>query len=110
MPSEIIFPTTRRYNASFTYFVQATDGGPIKIGRTNDVEKRLRSLQANCPAKLRWLGWMSGSMERHLHERFAAHRLHGEWFAPAEGLIEFIEKYANGSDGRPAATQYRVQK
>jgi len=77
-----------------TYFVQAETGGPIKIGKATTIANRLSTLQTGCPEKLLCLGTISGDVEKELHARFATHRLHGEWFAPAPVLLEYIEKHA----------------
>lgn len=74
------------------YFVQA-ENGLIKIGVSNDPRARLRSLQTGSPVDLTLLGAAPGrgrEMEAELHERFAAHRVRGEWFQPAPELIAYI--------------------
>jgi hypothetical protein len=75
------------------YFIQAEDGGPIKIGLAGDPTKRLSELQRTSPQRLRILATEPGSAshERELHERFAEHRLHGEWFAPCPELLALID-------------------
>lgn len=75
------------------YFIQAVNGGPIKIGIAVDVESRLETFQCGSPVPLRIVGVIRGagiSTEQRLHRRFAAHRLHGEWFEPAAALLDFI--------------------
>jgi hypothetical protein len=44
------------------------------------------------PVRLRLLGVMKGDHEEHCHSRLGAFRLHGEWFAPAETVLEFIRE------------------
>src|ERR1017187_677078 len=39
-------------STSFVYFAQPVDGGPIKIGVTNDLRLRLSGLQTGSPVKL----------------------------------------------------------
>lgn len=67
---------------TFLYFVQAENGGPIKIGLALDPEKRLAQLQTGHPERLVLceVVWVTRSFERRLHTLFAAYRLHGEWF------------------------------
>lgn len=75
------------------YFVQAFSGGPIKIGRTSNVKKRLQTLQVSCPIALRLLHVIPGvdaSLEQKLHKRFGAYRLHGEWFDNTSELMGYI--------------------
>lgn len=63
------------------YFIGADDG-PIKIGFSANPKVRLRSLQLASPFPLRLLAVVKDEshLEREYHKRFAAHRLHGEWF------------------------------
>ena len=70
------------------YFIQQSDGGPIKIGTAKDPEQRLAALQTGNPQELRLLGSVLGSraVELGLHELFRAYRLNGEWFA-WDGLV-----------------------
>jgi hypothetical protein len=83
-----------RRGSAFVYFFQAETGGPIKIGLSGNPNNRLASVQTGHPTKLRMLSVVEGGSktERELHSRFAHLRLEGEWFAPAEELIEFIRR------------------
>lgn len=63
-----------------TYFIQAVDGGPIKIGVSVDPRKRLKSLQTSSHQELRIIGTLKGNREPELHEKFSELRLKGEWF------------------------------
>jgi len=64
------------------YFI-GSELGPIKIGCALDPVTRLASVQTGNPIKLAILATSSGGYgrERAYHRQFAAHRLHGEWFA-----------------------------
>lgn len=79
------------------YFIGAL-GGPIKIGYGYDPQARLGELQVGNHQQLHLLATASGGRaeEMKLHQRFAAHRLRGEWFAPAPELLQFVWKLANG--------------
>lgn len=76
------------------YFFQAEGVGHIKIGFTDgtDASFRLADLQTGSPVPLRLLGTMPGTAddEKNLHRRFAAHRVHGEWFLPVPDLLALI--------------------
>src|SRR5687767_8824716 len=80
------------------YFVQCgTERGPIKIGLSVSPAVRLFELQAGCPYPLRLLVEINGSFadEAALHRRFAADRIHGEWFRCSDDLwsaIEFLKQ------------------
>lgn len=76
------------------YFMQAVDGGPIKIGLSGDPASRLRAVQTTSPVELELLAEIPGSveMERKFHDWFAPGRLHGEWFSEeTPALAELIE-------------------
>lgn len=76
----------------FVYFFQARSGGAVKIGSTSNVRRRLGEVQTGHQEELRILGVCRGGtrFEMELHERFAAYRLHGEWFAPTRELLRLI--------------------
>lgn len=67
---------------TYVYFLQAFDGGPIKIGRSRTPEARLRAIQGNSPVPLDLICKIPGDevVEQTLHRVFASGRLHGEWF------------------------------
>ncbi len=71
------------------YFIQRGDDGPVKIGLSKDAGRRLKGLQTNHDAQLHIRRVFVGGAaeERALHERFAALRLKGEWFRPAEEIL-----------------------
>jgi hypothetical protein len=77
--------------ASGVYLVQARDeSGPIKIGFSSNIANRVKLLQTNNGYPLRVLRWFAAggkALEQRLHGRFAAHRLHCEWFAPAPEIL-----------------------
>lgn len=76
----------------WVYFIQEGDSGPVKIGFSRDVARRLGELQRQAKAPLRLLVSFEGTRrdEAALHTRFADHRLFGEWFHPAAELLEHV--------------------
>ena len=87
LPEDVLYTTS----VSYTYFLQAGTAGPIKIGSTRNLPVRLRTLFAMSPVSLRLLGVIEGGeAEESCHCRFGAFRVHGEWFAPAQVLLDFI--------------------
>jgi hypothetical protein len=76
------------------YFIQAGDGGPIKIGISDNVPLRLNTLQTAHHETLRLLSRIPGgeSDEAALHEQFAALRIRGEWFRPGAELLAHIAR------------------
>jgi hypothetical protein len=82
------------------YFIQGTDGGPVKIGYSANVDDRLRQLEVHYGQPLALLATMPGGpdVEAEIHERFRHLRLKGksnlgrriEQFRPAADLMAFI--------------------
>jgi hypothetical protein len=68
--------------ATATIYFLGPDDGPIKIGFASRVEVRLRGLRLANAFPLQLWATVQGplTLEREYHRRFAAHRLHGEWF------------------------------
>lgn len=77
---------------TYVYFIQNKLGGPIKIGMTQNLYKRLRALRSEHGQDLIMLAWCDGgpATERNVHTALAAYRLHGEWFEPNEKLDALI--------------------
>lgn len=69
------------------YIVQNGLTGPIKIGVSKNVQRRLRELQTGSARKLNLLGWfdcesidLAFELESQLHKQFKANAMSGEWF------------------------------
>lgn len=76
------------------YFAQyENDNGPIKIGLSRNIQKRLAEIQMTCPAPIKLLKVIEGEWEKEarIHYHFSHIRLHGEWFKPEKELLDFIE-------------------
>lgn len=85
----------------WVYFVHAPDAQPeplIKIGRTRNLKWRVIGLQSQVPVELRLIGAIKApaGTETIVHEIFAPHRRHGEWFAPADELTSFVASLPKG--------------
>jgi T5orf172 domain len=56
----------------------------VKIGRSGNIQVRLRTLQTGSPYSLKLMGWIESDndkqLELTLHERFSDQRIHLEWF------------------------------
>lgn len=76
----------------FVYFIGCPETLRLKIGHAINPYARLSALQTGSPTKLVMTAMHPGSHEdeRKLHEKFAAHRLHGEWFELHEDIFEYI--------------------
>lgn len=81
----------RRIPESVVYFI--SDGRRVKIGVTRDLPARLRKLQTGNPLTLSVVKTVIGDQneEYHLHERFAAYRLSGEWFRIEGDLASYLK-------------------
>lgn len=84
---------TRRHPG--VYYVQGELTGLIKIGLSNNVQKRLNNIQGSPPDRIRvlaidWRNADRGHVEAELHQRFRASRAHGEWFEPTPELLAHI--------------------
>jgi hypothetical protein len=80
----------------FVYFVQPIGGGPIKIGCSPTPRGRLTQLMQWSPVPLCILATAPGGFvaEAHIHHRFAADRVRGEWFKPSPNLLDYIRRVA----------------
>jgi hypothetical protein len=79
------------------YFLQPDGGGPIKIGYSDDVERRHREVEVHYGCPFTILATIEGDLirERQIHFRFARHRFgNTEQFRPGAEILEFL--------GRPA--------
>lgn len=87
-----------REEPDYIYFIQGITTGRIKIGISKDPKKRLDRMQLSEQAVL--LSAFRGSRitEQQLHIQFKKHRVHGEWFEPADEILQFIEKFDSEID------------
>jgi hypothetical protein len=78
----------------YIYFIQMDRIGPIKIGLSRDIGKRLYQLHSGSPYPLRLLGFVPGNedMEKRIHHNFDYIRLEGEWFLPHPLLLKSIKE------------------
>lgn len=76
------------------YFIQSGEKGPIKIGWSEDVARRLAELQTANAHPLRVLGTTPGTLEDELsmHTRFAHLRMEAEWFRCDPEILEFVSR------------------
>lgn len=76
----------------YVYFIEGMGTNLIKIGTSENPERRLKELQYSSPSKLRLITKIRGdtSKEAELHCKFAKYRKHGEWFEKNVELLDFI--------------------
>lgn len=89
------------------YVIGPDGGNTVKIGVSNKPDRRLRQIQLMSPVPLviRWSRPGSYDLEDALHNRFAEHRSHGEWFTfPA--YMQPVQAVRDAAD----ALQYTVDE
>lgn len=91
-PTRLSRTALSRDLGSCVYFIRS--GDLIKIGHTSNIAKRKGSGQLSAgwsDILVLWRGTRAD--EQALHQRFAAHRHHGnEWYHAAQPLIDFINE------------------
>lgn len=88
--------------STFIYFIQAGEDGPIKIGRADNVARRLESLQTANHEQLRLLAAIrtTGIGEGWFHDRYRDAHIHGEWFRPVPKLLRMVRVLARRTEDR----------
>lgn len=84
------------------YVIEDEMTGCFKVGRSVNVDRRLRALQTASPGvlQLRLVIKGAGEVESDLHEAFRPSVAVGEWFAPQSGVSDFVRHWSAPSDGR----------
>lgn len=80
--------------SSRVYFLQCSATKLIKIGVTNNLDARIKTLQRFSPGKLVLLASLPGTKgrEARLHALFKHARTHGEWFSPVPEILDYIRQ------------------
>lgn len=76
--------------ARIVYFVRS--GSRVKIGITAHLQSRLKALRTASADQLEVIATRPGFLadEQALHERFAKHRLSGEWFTWCDEIATYV--------------------
>jgi hypothetical protein len=92
----------------FLYFIQA-ESGPIKIGISDNVERRLANIRNQLYEDATLLAVFHGDrrLEQRLHRSLKRYRLRGEWFDPHPHVLRAIEDLA--ADHKAAPRKLRVE-
>lgn len=79
-----------RRKAHYVYFLRI--GSRVKIGTTTNVDERIAALKTGMPGKpvLSYVAKGGRQLEASLHRKFAADRIHGEWFRFSEAIKQWI--------------------
>lgn len=73
----------KKFYKTNVYLIQSVIGGPVKIGKANNVWERLKQHQCGSPFILEIIKIYKNvdpKFERDLHDKFTEYRIHGEWF------------------------------
>lgn len=95
------------------YYIQRGEDGPIKVGFSDNPDRRLKELQTGSGEPLRILAVIPGdrALEKEIHVRLQGCRGVGEWFKPGALELEYLQRLMNVQyeviDGRPYALLYR---
>lgn len=87
----------RQPQPQYVYFIEALGIDRIKIGRSNEVERRFNALRCACPVALILIGKTTLCTERDIHKKFNHLRSNGEWFFATKELRGFIDAVLNES-------------
>lgn len=81
-------------NVDHVYFVHAPEVRRIKIGHSTQPAGRVGCIDSQSPCKTIFLGAVPAGpiTEMYLHDKFAADRFHGEWFAESNALWSLINE------------------
>jgi hypothetical protein len=86
----------RRERPGCIYLLHNPHTGLVKIGYTQDLDKRKRDIEMMAGAELVLLGTKPGTMsdEKALHAEFASLRVIGEWFHRHEAIEQSFRTWA----------------
>lgn len=74
----------REYGQSYHVYLIRAENGFVKIGRAANVQRRFNAINTASPLHLELIASVgdlfTNHLEAHLHEKYAAKRVKGEWF------------------------------
>ncbi|MEU0034647.1 GIY-YIG nuclease family protein [Streptomyces sp. NPDC006333] len=93
------------------YLIGSPDSSLVKIGWTDNPERRLRHLQTGSPVLLQLLAVFEGGAiaEAELHRRFADKRRHGEWFDLGPDPVTAVSPFVRAAQVEEAERTQRRQ-
>jgi len=87
----------RKEQVSYVYLIGCKKNNTMKIGFSNNPQKRLQGLQVSSPHPLSILATIKGGqpLERKLHKEFAHLKLSGEWFKWDNSIVSRFNLMSN---------------
>jgi len=82
------------HNESYSTYIIKDASGLFKIGKSKNIERRIKALQTSNPT-IELVLTIEGDIELNLHEKYAALRVKGEWFKLSELQINEIKQLYN---------------
>lgn len=97
--------------AERVYLIGSSGSPLVKIGCTDNPERRLRHLQTGSPLPLQLLALFEGGflVEAALHRRFADKRRHGEWFDLGPNPVDVVSPFVKVAQAEGAKHTDRRQ-
>lgn len=95
--TEIWFPHWRKlrhvHQTEIVYFAKSYDGY-VKIGKSDEPERRIAQLQTGNPQPIRLIGWLRSlsGFEVSLHRLHEEDRVSGEWFRHSDHINDTISR------------------
>jgi hypothetical protein len=94
------------------YFILNSKNNTVKIGKTDNLQKRLSQLQTGSDSCLVVILTLPGDVEeeKELHLRFSDHRLNGEWFTFSDEIKQYTNKQHFEKDNDKGAIETQDDK
>ncbi len=91
------------------YFIRARGLGDIKIGRTNNIERRFGAIENGCSRGAALIACFpgDGECEADLKARFENDRLNGEWFTASSDMLDYLRRLGSDVDDFDLETYFR---
>jgi len=82
----------RKKQKGWVYLIANETAGTLKIGYSNNPERRLQALQTGSPYPLKMLKCIPGDkrLEHQLHRQFWNHHILNEWFYDCKPIREWF--------------------
>lgn len=92
--AEIFIAQNKNLSTSGYIYVIRSENGKYKIGKAQDVNKRLQSLQTGTPEKLELVLTIKTSnknvLETICHRQFSSKKIRGEWFSLTDDDLNWL--------------------